>query len=133
MPTYEYHCDECSKNFDVVQSFHDDPLTTCPTCSAPVKKIFGNVGIVFKGSGFYKTDSRGGGGKKSETGDAGADDSSSKGSESSDNGSPSKPTKEQTSSEPSTSNGSGSSPSPDNKKTTTAPARAPAQAKPSTD
>ncbi len=58
MPTYEYHCDSCDRNFDVVQSFHDDPLETCPTCGSPVRKVFGSVGIVFKGSGFYKTDSR---------------------------------------------------------------------------
>jgi len=60
LPTYEYHCDSCEKNFDLVQSFHDDPLTDCPTCGSPVRKVFGNVGIVFKGSGFYKTDSRNG-------------------------------------------------------------------------
>jgi putative FmdB family regulatory protein len=58
LPTYEYHCDHCEKNFDVVQSFHDDPLTACPTCGKAVRKVFGNVGIVFRGSGFYKTDSR---------------------------------------------------------------------------
>ncbi len=58
MPTYEYRCDECDRNFDVVQSFEDDPLTRCPTCDAPVRKVFGSVGIVFKGAGFYKTDSR---------------------------------------------------------------------------
>ncbi|MGP0107343.1 MAG: FmdB family zinc ribbon protein [Acidimicrobiales bacterium] len=68
MPTYEYHCDDCDRNFDVVQSFHDDPLTTCPTCGAPVRKVFGNVGIVFKGSGFYKTDSRTGGASKVPSG-----------------------------------------------------------------
>ena len=55
LPTYEYRCDSCEKNFDVVQSFHDDPVTACPTCGSPVRKVFGNVGIVFKGSGFYKT------------------------------------------------------------------------------
>ena len=66
MPTYEYTCDHCNKNFDVVQSFHDDPLTSCPTCGSPVRKVFGNVGIVFKGSGFYKTDSRNGGPKKKD-------------------------------------------------------------------
>lgn len=60
MPTYEYRCDSCDKTFDVVQSFHDDPLETCPTCGSPVRKVFGSVGIVFKGSGFYKTDSRSG-------------------------------------------------------------------------
>ena len=67
MPTYEYACDHCDKHFDVVQSFHDDPLTSCPTCGSPVRKVFGNVGIVFKGSGFYKTDSRNGGAKKKDT------------------------------------------------------------------
>ncbi len=65
MPTYEYHCDSCDRNFDVVQSFHDDALTACPTCDSPVRKVFGNVGIVFKGSGFYKTDSRSGTAKQS--------------------------------------------------------------------
>ncbi len=60
MPTYEYRCAHCDKNFDVVQSFQDDALTSCPTCGSPVTKVFGNVGIVFKGSGFYKTDSRNG-------------------------------------------------------------------------
>jgi putative FmdB family regulatory protein len=58
VPTYEYRCDNCGKNFDFVQSFDDAPLTECPTCGMPVKKVFGSVGIVFKGSGFYKTDSR---------------------------------------------------------------------------
>jgi len=61
VPTYEYRCDNCATNFDVVQSFTDDPLTECPTCGSPVRKVFGSVGIVFKGSGFYKTDSRSGG------------------------------------------------------------------------
>ncbi|MDA8365985.1 MAG: FmdB family transcriptional regulator [Actinomycetota bacterium] len=58
MPTYEYNCATCDRNFDVVQSFSDEPLDTCPTCGSPVRKVFGNVGIVFKGSGFYKTDNR---------------------------------------------------------------------------
>jgi putative FmdB family regulatory protein len=69
LPTYEYRCDSCAKNFDVVQSFQDDPLTSCPTCGSPVRKVFGNVGIVFKGSGFYKTDSRSGSSKKDGAGD----------------------------------------------------------------
>ena len=85
LPTYEYHCDTCDKNFDVVQSFQDDPLTTCPTCGSPVRKVFGNVGIVFKGSGFYKTDSRPGSSTKPPTGDgpaAGSSGSEGSGSES---------------------------------------------------
>jgi putative FmdB family regulatory protein len=58
MPTYEYRCEQCARNFDVVQSFHDDPIDVCPTCGSPVRKVFSSVGIVFKGSGFYKNDSR---------------------------------------------------------------------------
>ena len=58
MPTYEYACKQCGEHLDVVQSFSDDPLTTCPKCGGELRKVFGNVGIVFKGSGFYKTDSR---------------------------------------------------------------------------
>jgi putative FmdB family regulatory protein len=82
VPTYEYRCDQCGKNFDVVQSFHDDPLTTCPTCGAPVKKVFGNVGIVFKGSGFYKTDSRNGSSSKgSDSKDSSSSDTGAKSSD----------------------------------------------------
>ena len=88
MPTYEYHCDRCDSNFDVVQSFHDDALTECVTCSSPVRKVFGNVGIVFKGSGFYKTDSRSNGSAKAAVGDAAAkSESSGSGSEASGSGS----------------------------------------------
>lgn len=58
MPTYEYTCKSCGQNTDAVQSFTDDPLTVCPNCSGPLRKVFGNIGISFKGSGFYKNDSR---------------------------------------------------------------------------
>ena len=58
MPTYEYACKSCGEHLEVVQSFKDEPLTTCPACSGPLRKVFGNIGIAFKGSGFYKTDSR---------------------------------------------------------------------------
>ena len=58
MPTYEYACKKCGEHLEVVQSFKDDPLTKCPSCGGALRKVFGNVGIVFKGSGFYKTDSR---------------------------------------------------------------------------
>ena len=58
MPTYEYACKSCGEHHDVVQKFGDDPLTECPSCGGPVRKVFGAVGVVFKGSGFYKTDSR---------------------------------------------------------------------------
>ena len=58
MPTYSYACTECGNRFDEVQSFSDDALTTCPKCSGRLRKLFGNVGVVFKGSGFYRNDSR---------------------------------------------------------------------------
>jgi putative FmdB family regulatory protein len=58
MPTYEYRCRECGEHLEVVQSFSDDPLTECPRCSGPLRKVFNSVGISFKGSGFYKNDSR---------------------------------------------------------------------------
>ena len=68
MPTYEYACRSCGKHHEVVQSFGDDPLTECPDCSGPLRKVFGSVGVVFKGSGFYKTDSRtAANGKKADT------------------------------------------------------------------
>ena len=60
MPTYEYACKSCGEHLEVVQSFKDDALTECPNCRGSLKKVFGNIGIVFKGSGFYKTDSRSG-------------------------------------------------------------------------
>jgi putative FmdB family regulatory protein len=60
MPTYEYACKQCGGRLEVVQSFHDDALTVCGNCGGELKKVFGNIGIVFKGSGFYKTDSRSG-------------------------------------------------------------------------
>ena len=58
MPTYEYRCTECDHAFEARQAFTDDAIEVCPTCGGRVRKLFGNVGIVFKGSGFYKTDSR---------------------------------------------------------------------------
>jgi putative FmdB family regulatory protein len=58
MPTYEYRCKDCGEHLEVVQSFSDDPLTECPTCNGPLRKVFGSIGITFKGSGFYKTDNR---------------------------------------------------------------------------
>jgi len=58
MPTYEYRCKDCGEHLEVVQSFTDDALTECPACGGSLCKVFGNIGITFKGSGFYKTDSR---------------------------------------------------------------------------
>ena len=65
MPTYEYRCKDCGEHLEVVQKFTDDSLTECPACHGQLRKVFGNIGIVLKGSGFYKTDSRSGGSGKS--------------------------------------------------------------------
>jgi putative FmdB family regulatory protein len=58
MPTYEYACKACGHLLEAVQSFTDDPLTECPECGSELRKVYAPVGIVLKGSGFYKTDSR---------------------------------------------------------------------------
>ena len=58
MPTYSYACTECDDRFDAVQSFTEDTLTTCAKCAGRLRKLFNSVGVVFKGSGFYRTDSR---------------------------------------------------------------------------
>jgi putative FmdB family regulatory protein len=58
MPTYEYACRSCGEHLEVVQSFRDEPLTECPTCGGALRKVFSPVGISFKGSGFYRNDSR---------------------------------------------------------------------------
>ena len=58
MPTYSYACTECDNKFDLAQAFSDDALTECPKCDGRLRKLFGKVGVVFKGSGFYRTDSR---------------------------------------------------------------------------
>ena len=84
MPTYEYACKQCGEHLEVVQRFTDDPLTECPSCAGPLRKVFGNIGISFKGSGFYKNDSRtsANGEKKKET--AASENGSSASSESAD-------------------------------------------------
>ena len=61
MPTYAYRCKDCGHAFDAVQSFTDDALTECPECGGVLRKQYGSVGVSFKGSGFYRTDSRSGG------------------------------------------------------------------------
>jgi putative FmdB family regulatory protein len=58
MPTYQYACSACNHEFELVQSFSDEPVTACPECGGEVRKVYANVGVVFKGTGFYKTDSR---------------------------------------------------------------------------
>lgn len=69
MPTYSYACKDCGHAFDIQQAFSDDALTECPSCGGSLRKVFSAVGVVFKGSGFYRTDSRSGsGGGKSSGG-----------------------------------------------------------------
>ena len=58
MPTYAYACTACDHRFDAAHGFHDEPLSICPECGGPVRKVYGSVGVTFKGSGFYRTDSR---------------------------------------------------------------------------
>jgi putative FmdB family regulatory protein len=59
VPTYQYACTSCGEQLEVVQAFSDEPLTECPACGGRLRKVFHSVGVVFKGSGFYRTDSRG--------------------------------------------------------------------------
>ncbi|MEU1625788.1 FmdB family zinc ribbon protein [Streptomyces sp. NPDC020096] len=59
MPTYQYQCTECGEPLEAVQKFSDEALTECPSCQGRLRKVFSAVGVVFKGSGFYRTDSRG--------------------------------------------------------------------------
>ena len=73
MPTYVYACDSCGTQFERFQSFKDEPLRTCPSCASAVRRVFQPVGIVFKGSGWYVTDSR-----KSNSATVSGDDSASK-------------------------------------------------------
>jgi putative FmdB family regulatory protein len=72
MPTYQYRCTECGEDLEAVQKFSDPALTACPTCGGPLRKVFNAVGVVFKGSGFYRTDSRNGS-KSGADGDSGSD------------------------------------------------------------
>jgi putative FmdB family regulatory protein len=69
VPTYSYACTECGHRFDAVQAFTDDTLEACPRCSGRLRKLFGSVGVVFKGSGFYRTDSRAGSVSSSSNGE----------------------------------------------------------------
>lgn len=85
MPTYSYSCTACDNKFDVTQSFSDDALNQCPACGGRLRKLFGKVGVVFKGSGFYRTDSRAAA-KNSSDGSNGSDSSSSGSEQKSDSG-----------------------------------------------
>lgn len=83
MPTYSYACTECGDKFDAIQAFSDASLTTCKKCDGRLRKLFGNVGVVFKGSGFYRTDSRESG-KTSSNGSSSSESNSSSEKKSSD-------------------------------------------------
>lgn len=90
MPTYQYTCTECGEPLEAVQKFTDAPLTVCPACGGRLRKVFSAVGIVFKGSGFYRTDSRNGSGAKAPAAkdkEKSSSDSSSTSDSSSSNGS----------------------------------------------
>jgi putative FmdB family regulatory protein len=102
VPTYSYACTECGDRFDAVQAFSDSALTTCAKCNGRLRKLFGNVGVVFKGSGFYRNDSR-------EAAKSSAKTSSSSSNGSAGSESTSSSSTEKSSSEKSSSNGSSSS------------------------
>ena len=102
MPTYSYACTECDNKFDAVQAFSDDALTECPKCEGRLRKLFGKVGVVFKGSGFYRTDSR-------ESSKSSSNGSSKSSSESSSSSSSSEKKSDSTKSDSSSSSSSSSS------------------------
>lgn len=78
MPTYQYACTQCDERLEAVQSFSDAPLTECPVCGGRLRKVFSAVGVVFKGSGFYKTDSRSSKSSSEGSGSAGGKEGGSK-------------------------------------------------------
>jgi len=80
VPTYSYVCTECGDRFDKVQAFTEDALTTCEKCSGRLRKLFNSVGVVFKGSGFYRTDSREAGKKDKGSGNGSSPNSGNSGS-----------------------------------------------------
>lgn len=102
MPTYQYACTSCGAQLEVVQKFSDDPLTECPECSGRLRKVFSAVGVVFKGSGFYRNDSRDSKGKSgsstSKSESSSSETKSDSGTKSESNGSSSSTTKSDSSS-----------------------------------
>ncbi|NEB40872.1 FmdB family zinc ribbon protein [Streptomyces sp. SID14515] len=107
MPTYQYQCTECGEGLEAVQKFTDDALTVCPSCDGRLKKVFSAVGIVFKGSGFYRNDSRG---SSSSSTPASATSKSSDSTSSSSSGSDSKASASSSSSSSGSSSSSASAP-----------------------
>ena len=114
MPTYSYRCRDCDVAFEIQQSFDEDSLTDCPQCGGGLRKLFNTVGVVFKGSGFYRTDSRAGAGSSGGTGSSGnssggSSSGSSSGGSSSSGSSSSSPSSSSSASSSSGSSSSGSS------------------------
>jgi putative FmdB family regulatory protein len=99
VPTYQYACTECGEHLEAVQKFSDEALTTCPNCQGKLRKVFNSVGIVFKGSGFYRNDSRSGS-TGTDKPAAAASESSSSSSSSGDSSSSSSPAPAKTESKP---------------------------------
>ncbi|WP_433117559.1 FmdB family zinc ribbon protein [Micromonospora sp. CA-246542] len=109
MPTYQYACTACGHQLEAVQSFSDEPLTECPACQGRLRKVFNSVGVVFKGSGFYRTDSRASGSETSAGGATKPAKSESSSSSGGDSGSSSSTSSTSSSSSGSSSSGSSSS------------------------
>src|SRR3954467_6067725 len=107
MPTYEYACKSCGQHLEIVQSFKDEPLRVCPNCDGELRKVFSPIGITFKGSGFYKTDSRSSSSSSSKSKSESSESSSSSGS--SDSGSSSSTKSDSSKSDSSKSDSSSSS------------------------
>jgi putative FmdB family regulatory protein len=116
VPTYEYRCRSCGHELEVVQSFSDDALTECPNCQGQLRKVFGSIGVTFKGTGFYKNDSRSSGSSSSSSGSSTSGGSSEGGGSSGD----------------SSSGGSGSSGSSDSSSSSSDPSGSSTSATPST-
>jgi putative FmdB family regulatory protein len=111
MPTYEYRCKDCGEHLEVVQSFNDQALTVCPACGGGLHKVFGNIGITFKGSGFYRTDNRAGSRRAETASTSESKSSESKSSESKSSESKSSESKSSESKSSESSSSSSSSPS----------------------
>ena len=109
MPRYEYRCKDCGEHLEVQQSFRDDPLTVCPTCSGTLKKVFQPVGIAFKGNGFYKNDARSGSSTSSSGASSGSSSNGPNGSDGASSGSGPSSSESSTSTPSTSSTGSGSS------------------------
>ena len=111
MPTYQYQCTECGEGLEAVQKFTDDSLTECPSCEGRLKKVFSAVGVVFKGSGFYRNDSRSSS-SSSSSGSSGSSDSSSSAKSSSTDSSSSSGSEKKSEKKSESSGKSASTPSP---------------------